>query len=312
MIDEASLHSTGFQAESGGHMDKSLSRVLGEIRGEVDAALEGFLPKPPAAPAPLCEAMAYSIFAGGKRFRPALAILVSQALGAPRERVLPAACALEMIHTYSLIHDDLPAMDDDDLRRGKPSSHKAFGEATAILAGDALLTLAFEVAAGSPPEASPASICRELAAGAGAAGMVAGQVADLEAEGAGGGLEDLEYIHTRKTGALIRAAARVGAISAGAAAETVDLAGRFGEKLGLLFQITDDILDETARTQDLGKTAGKDAAAGKLTYPALLGLEKARETARETASEALTILEEMPCPHRMLALLVEFVLDRPS
>lgn len=293
-------------------MKKELSQTLGEIRVLVDGALADFLPEAPGAPEGLCDAMSYSVFAGGKRFRPALMIIVCDALGARREAVLPAACAIEMIHTYSLIHDDLPAMDDDDLRRGKPSSHKAFGEAMAILAGDGLLTLAFEVAAGSPETADPAAICRELAAAAGPAGMVGGQAADIAAEGHRGTLEEVDRIHMRKTAALIRAAARVGAIAAGAGVEKVDLAGRFGEKLGLLFQVTDDILDQTADTDRLGKTAGKDADAGKLTYPAVLGLDAAREAAGSLASEALTILEELAPRHKMLALLVEFVLNRSS
>jgi len=293
-------------------MQEELSQALGEIRVLVDGALGDFLPKAPAAPERLCEAMSYSVFAGGKRFRPALMILVCDCLGGGREAVLPAACAIEMIHTYSLIHDDLPAMDDDDLRRSKPSSHKAFGEAMAILAGDALLTLAFEVAAGSPENAEPAAICRELAAAAGPAGMVAGQAADIAAEGRRGTLEDVDSIHTRKTGALIRAAARVGATAAGACAKKVDLAGRFGEKLGLLFQVTDDILDQTADADRLGKTAGKDADAEKLTYPAVLGLDGAREAAAALAREALTTLEELAPRHKILAQLVEFVLNRSS
>lgn len=300
-------------------MDSELSLATGEISRLVDEALGRYLPDAAAGeaggsgvPGRLSEAMRYSVFAGGKRFRPVLAVLVCDALGGVRENVIPAACALEMIHTYSLIHDDLPAMDDDDLRRGKPSSHKAFGEAMAILAGDALLTLAFEVAAGSPAGASPARICREIAAAAGPAGMVGGQVADLEAEGAGEGmrLADVVYIHKHKTAALIAAAARTGAIAAGAAERDVEHAGEFGEKLGLLFQTTDDILDETADTARLGKTAGKDAAAGKLTLTALLGLEGARDQARRLAREALQALEELPGTNTMLGSLVHYVLNR--
>ncbi len=328
----------------------------------VDAALDSFLPPESAPPGRLAEAMRYSVFAGGKRFRPVLAILVCEALGGSRDDVMPGACALEMVHTYSLIHDDLPAMDDDDFRRGKPSSHKAFGEALAILAGDALLTYAFEVAALSAR--SPAAIVLEIARGAGPAGMVAGQVADMDAEGSavtgaagqarrGAGLRPgslgqaplecrspsspaapsasdaagqarrgaqeagemrarLEYIHRNKTAALIRAAARVGAVAAGAPEEGIDAAGRFGEALGLLFQITDDVLDVTAESEALGKTAGKDAAAGKLTYPSVVGLEAARAEARAEARRALEFLEHFAPAHTILQELVGFVLERTS
>ena len=189
-------------------MKPSLKQAFDELVPAVDAALDRYLPSPLTPPGRLAEAMRYSVFAGGKRFRPVLAILICEALGGRRGDVMPAACALEMVHTYSLIHDDLPAMDDDDFRRGRPSSHKAFGEATAILAGDALLTYAFEVAAGSPPAASPARLVIELARGAGPAGMVAGQVADMEAEGKGGGRAEVEYIHLQQDR---RAHPRIGA-----------------------------------------------------------------------------------------------------
>ncbi|MCD6405932.1 MAG: polyprenyl synthetase family protein [Planctomycetes bacterium] len=294
-------------------MDRELAEATSAIADVIDRALEGYLPAAPEVPDRLAEAVSYSIFAGGKRIRPVLAVMISDALEGRRENVIPGACALEMVHTYSLIHDDLPAMDDDDMRRGKPSSHKVFGEAMAILAGDALLTLAFEVAASSPPEARPARICAEIAGGAGPAGMVGGQAADIAADGAGGGLEDVRYIHSRKTAALIRASVRVGAIAAGASEETIALVGDFGEKLGLLFQATDDILDETAETARLGKTAGKDAASGKLTLPAAVTLEGARREARRLAGEALgalEALEEVPVANTMLPRLVDYVLNR--
>lgn len=291
-------------------MNDNLKSALKRAAESADEALDGFLPRPPAAPARLAEAMRYSVFAGGKRFRPALVLFVSDALGGRAADAMPAACALEMVHTYSLIHDDLPAMDDDDLRRGKPSSHKAFGEATAILAGDALLTFAFEVAAGSPEGTNPVRLCRELARAAGPEGMVAGQAADVAGEGAAGSIEDVEYIHLRKTAALISAAAKMGAITAGAGEEKAALAGEFGVKLGLLFQITDDILDETAETGLLGKTAGKDAAAGKLTYPAVIGLDGARARAAELAREALCILEELAPSNTILSELVTYVQTR--
>ncbi len=291
-------------------MEDGLSKELAAISALVDKALDRYLPKGAGVPERLAEAMRYSVFAGGKRFRPALVIMVSDALGGRRDNAMPAACAAEMVHTYSLIHDDLPAMDDDDMRRGKPSSHKAFGEAMAILAGDALVTLAFEVVASSPRQADPARLCAELAAGAGAAGMVAGQVADIAAEGSDGDLDAVRYIHMHKTAALIRASARMGAIAAGADDGKVDLAGRYGDELGLLFQITDDILDETAESIDLGKTAGKDAAAGKLTYPKVLALEGAREAAADAARAALSILEQLGGRNTMLRGLVEYVLNR--
>jgi geranylgeranyl diphosphate synthase type II len=293
-------------------MKPSLRSAFDELVPAVDAALDGYLPAAGSPPGRLAEAMRYSVFAGGKRFRPALAILVCEALGGRRADIMPAACALEMIHTYSLIHDDLPAMDDDDFRRGKPSSHKAFGEATSILAGDALLTYAFEVAAGSPEGASPARLVVEIARGAGPAGMVAGQVADMEAEGKGGGRAEVEYIHLNKTAALIRASARAGAVAAGAPEAKVDAAGRYGEALGLLFQITDDILDVTGESSTLGKTAGKDAAAGKLTFAAVAGLEGARSEARAQADRALEFLEDFAPSHTILCELVSFVLERTS
>jgi len=293
-------------------VDPVLDRAFSEITPVIDSALDKYLPASSAPPGRLAEAMRYSVFAGGKRFRPVLAVLVSDSLGGKREYVIPAACALEMIHTYSLIHDDLPAMDDDDLRRGKPSSHKAFGEAMAILAGDALLTLAFEVAADSPAAASPARLVAEMAKGAGPAGMVAGQVADVDAEGRGGGLAEVEYIHKHKTAALIRAAARIGAIAADANEAKVAAAGRFGEALGMVFQITDDILDVTAETTALGKTAGKDAAAGKLTFPAIAGLDGARQEAQSWAGEALKSLEQFAPTHTILSQLVPYVQGRTS
>ena len=293
-------------------MNQALREAFEEISAAVDKALDACLPEDSVRPRTLAKAMRYSVFAGGKRFRPVLAVLVSNALGGRRENVIPGACALELVHTYSLIHDDLPAMDDDDLRRGRPTSHKVFGEAMAILAGDALLALAFEVAASSPPSANPARIVRELAAGCGPAGMVAGQVADMEAEGTGGTLDDVLFIHRKKTAALIRAAARIGAIAAGASEEQIEYAGSFGDALGLAFQIADDVLDVTAATKALGKTAGKDAAARKLTYPAVAGLDAARREARSQAAQALKYLEKIAPGHTILPELVRFVVERSS
>jgi len=263
-------------------------------------------------PEELVEAMAYSLFAGGKRLRPVLVLEVTDALGGRLENALPAACAIEMVHTYSLIHDDLPSMDDDDLRRGRPSSHRAFGEGVAILAGDALLTMAFETAASTPPEADPARVCREIAVGAGPAGIVGGQVWDLVHDVETGGAREVEYIHTHKTGALFRTSAKVGAVAAAAPERKIELASRFGAAVGLLFQVTDDILDETAATEALGKTAGKDAEQGKLTYPAVFGLDGARQEAGRLAGEASAVLEELASGDRMLEAFVDFVLNRTS
>jgi len=291
-------------------MNTALQGAFDEITPLVDTALDRYLPRTLSRKGRLAEAMRYSVFAGGKRFRPVLAVMLCDALGGKRENVIAGAAALEMIHTYSLIHDDLPAMDNDDLRRGKPTSHKVYGEATAILAGDGLLTLAFEVAASAPAEADPARIVRELAAGAGPDGMVAGQAADIAAEGARGDLEDVEFVHRKKTGALIRAAARIGAIAARAPEGKIELAGRFGETLGLTFQIADDILDVTQTSEKLGKTAGKDAAAGKLTYPGVAGLDAARRQARALADRGVKLLEELCPTDRILPQLVYYVVER--
>lgn len=293
-------------------MTGGLQKAFGRIVPMLEEALDLCLPPENAPPGRLAEAMRYSVFAGGKRFRPVLAISMAEALGGTVENIIPAACALELVHTYSLIHDDLPAMDNDDLRRGKPTSHKVFGEAMAILAGDALLTLAFEVAAASPPGANPVRLVKEIARGAGPAGMVAGQVADIDGEGKQGSAADVEYIHMHKTAALIRASARVAAIAAGATEARIDLAGRFGEALGLVFQITDDILDETASTAQLGKTAGKDSAAGKLTYPRAAGMENSRKRARALAGLASKCLEELCPANTILPELVSYVVERTS
>ena len=279
---------------------------LATRRIEVDAALDRYLPVAPACPPRVGEAMRYSLFAGGKRLRPVLALAAAEAIAAAnreslddgRARALPVACALELIHTYSLVHDDLPAMDNDTLRRGRPTSHVVFGEGQAILAGDALLTEAFALMAREP--ADPALASRKLHAiaivadAAGSCGMVGGQAIDLEAAGSGASFDGdgLRAMHARKTGALIRAAAAAGAVMAGAT--DLQLAGieAYASHLGLAFQIVDDILDVEGASQDLGKTAGKDAAAGKPTYPALYGLERSRHMAADCVSRALAALQE--------------------
>jgi len=261
---------------------------LEESRRLVDSALETHLPAESTEPRTLHRAMRYSVFAGGKRIRPALVIAAADLHGGQRDAVLPAACAMEMIHTYSLIHDDLPAMDDDDLRRGRPSCHKAFDEATAILAGDALLTHAFLLLArqDAPVPQRLLRLISTLAAAAGTGGMIGGQMADLESEGRDVTLAAVERIHLLKTAALIAASLTMGALMAGATGAELERMERFGRRIGLLFQITDDILDRTGDAEHLGKTVGKDEAQGKATYPAAAGMEGANSRARKLALEA--------------------------
>jgi geranylgeranyl diphosphate synthase type II len=286
---------------------------LADIRHAVEDALDAWLPRPTDPPERLHEAMRYSVFAGGKRVRPILCLLACRAAGGPDDAALPAACAVECIHTYSLIHDDLPAMDDDDVRRGKPSSHKAFDEATAILAGDALLTVAFEITAAHVADAETARrTTAELAGGAGWAGMVGGQMADLLAEGTEPDEAALRFIHPRKTGALIEAAVRCGALAARAPDETLEALTAYARAVGLAFQIADDILDETATSEQLGKTAGKDRAARKLTFPAVYGLEAARSEARRTAAEAKAALAPVGPSAEPLGRLADFIVSRSS
>ena len=274
-------------------------------RNEVDAALERYLPSAPACPPRVGEAMRYSIFAGGKRLRPILALASAEpvarghGLGAEQGRglALPAACALELIHTYSLVHDDLPAMDNDSLRRGRPTSHIVFGEGQAILAGDALLTEAFALMAREPDavalDGRKLQAIRIVAEAAGPCGMVGGQAIDLEAAGSGSAFdaEGLRAMHARKTGALIRAAAAAGAVMAGAADGEREAIERYAAELGLAFQIVDDILDVEGASHELGKTAGKDAAAGKPTYPALYGLDVSRQMAADCVERAIAALD---------------------
>ncbi|MCY4602347.1 MAG: polyprenyl synthetase family protein, partial [Acidobacteria bacterium] len=277
-------------AEAAG--EQPLAAYLQARRAEVEAALDRYLPVTPDCPETLAEAMRYSLLAGGKRLRPVLALATADAIDPDRGAALamPAACAIEMIHTYSLVHDDLPAMDDDSLRRGRPTVHVAYGEAMAILAGDGLLTEAFRVLARWPDTDDPAVVDRKLrtvervAAGAGVGGMGGGQVLDIQPVDAAAARRQpaaaaraaLRAMHERKTGALIRAAAAAGAIMAGADRATIAAVDAYAAHLGLGFQIVDDILDVEGDTAALGKTAGKDAAAGKVTYPSLVGLEQSR------------------------------------
>ena len=268
-------------------------------RSAVDTALDRLLPSPPACPRLIADAMRHTVFAGGKRLRPLLTLAAADSVTpggtANDEEVLPAACAIEMIHTYSLIHDDLPAMDNDTLRRGQPTAHVVYGEGIAILAGDALLTEAFRtLARGSGTDTASLGRRRlrtleRVAAAAGAEGMVGGQAIDVSATGAAPAVFDAERLrvmHERKTGALIRAAAVAGALMGGSSDETVDAVDRYATHLGLAFQIVDDILDVEGAQADIGKTAGKDANAGKPTYPALFGLEESRRLAARSIAEA--------------------------
>ncbi len=274
-----------------------LKTYLKEQCARVDAALDQYLPRETDLPHSLHKAMRYSVFAGGKRVRPILMLAACQAVGGDGEKAMPAACAMEMIHTYSLIHDDLPAMDDDDFRRGNPTNHKVFGEAVAILAGDALLTEAFRLmsapafAAGVPAEARLAVI-HQIASCAGSHGMVGGQVVDMESEGKSDiDLPTVQYIHTHKTGALIKAAVVAGALLGGADREKLDAITRYGSAAGLAFQIADDILDIEGTTEEIGKDAGSDQARGKATYPAVMGLAAAKQEAATMMDEAFKALE---------------------
>jgi geranylgeranyl diphosphate synthase type II len=263
-----------------------------EDRKAVDSALERLLPPEDARPASIHRALRYSVMAGGKRIRPILCLEAARTFR-PDTGVLSVACALELIHAYSLIHDDLPALDNDDLRRGRPTCHKQFGEATAILAGDALLTLAFEtLARAALPAERRVTIIQEIAGAAGTRdGMVGGQVADLEAQAETATAETLEYIHRSKTAALIRASIVAGAMSGGAGEEDLLRLRKFGELIGWAFQVTDDILDVEESSAALGKTAGKDQAQRKATYPALFGLQKSHQFARELALRAMAEIE---------------------
>jgi geranylgeranyl diphosphate synthase, type II len=283
-----------------------------ENRIAVDASLDRLMPAATAQPPSIHEAMRYSVFAGGKRIRPILCLESARIFDA---NVAPAhypACAIEFIHTYSLIHDDLPALDDDDLRRGKPTNHKKFGEATAILAGDALLTLAFETIAATPVAAERrVAMLTEISTAAGTInGMVGGQVADLEAEGKRVTADALEYIHRSKTAALIRASISSGALCAGAAPDDVARLRRFGELIGLLFQVTDDILDVEESSAALGKTAGKDAAQQKATYPAVHGLERSHQIANELATKAVAELAPYADRGSRLREIAEYLVHR--
>ncbi len=281
---------------------------------KVDAALNRYLPPATTKPKTIHKAMRYSIFAGGKRLRPVICLATAEVLRGPVDEALPLACAVECIHTYSLIHDDLPCMDNDDFRRGKPTSHKVFGEGMAVLAGDALLTIAFEMAASckSWPRYSHADIIREIAVAAGSQALIAGQVADAEGEGKKISPAELRYIHLNKTAALITTSIRLGAMSANATPAQMKNLTEFGQSLGLAFQVIDDILDVTQTTEKLGKSAGKDLKAQKATYPALLGLEKAKKEADKLTARALAALKPFGKNAEPLKAIADYLLSREN
>ena len=293
----------------------SLDEYLESRKTLVDQALELYLPAETTEPPVIFRSARYSVFAGGKRLRPILCIGAAEAVGGPIDAVMPAACALELIHTYSLIHDDLPAMDDDDTRRGKPTSHKVFGEAVAILAGDALLTDAFRIIAGRTPlgivrPETLLQVIQEVALAAGWFGMVGGQAADIEAEGRPPAEKTLHFIHTRKTGALITVSLRAGALLGGAGAGALDALTEYGRHAGLAFQIADDILNVEGDAQALGKGTGSDRSRGKLTYPALVGLETSKRLAAELVEKAVEDLRAFDGRAEPLRKIARFIVER--
>ena len=266
----------------------NLKKYLQIRQRKIDRALDGYLPKANTKPVTLHKAMRYSLFAGGKRLRPILCLAAAEACHGSIDNALPLACSLECIHTYSLVHDDLPSMDNDDFRRGRPTCHKVFGEGIAVLAGDALLTIAFQIvsSAKAAPRYDVAILLREIAVAAGSQKLIAGQVADLEAEGKNVKRDQLQFIHENKTAAILTSSVRLGAMSANANPKQLNEITKFGRALGLAFQIIDDILDVTQTSEILGKSAGKDVAAKKATYPAVIGLEKSRAEARRLTRQA--------------------------
>ncbi|MHB9096585.1 MAG: polyprenyl synthetase family protein [Syntrophales bacterium] len=294
-----------------------VKEYLAAQKAVIDQALASYLPGEENYPPVIFQAIRYSLLAGGKRLRPVLCLAAAEAVGGACGLVLPVACALELIHTYSLIHDDLPAMDNDDYRRGRPTSHKVFGEDIAILAGDALLTEAFhlmtrrELMPGMPPERL-LDVVREIAEAAGLFGMVGGQALDIRAEGKESDPETLYRMHRLKTGAMIRVSLRAGAILAGASDEQLDSLSTYGEQVGLAFQITDDILNVEGDRTLLGKETGSDAARGKVTFPALLGMEASRTRAAELIREALTSLDFFDDRAEPLRRIARYILERKS
>jgi geranylgeranyl diphosphate synthase, type II len=289
-----------------------LENFLARSTDAVNQALDRFLPSTTTAPATIHKAMRYSLFAGGKRMRPALCLGAAEACGGTQADAMPLACAVECIHTYSLVHDDLPAMDNDDYRRGKLTNHKVFGEGIAVLAGDALLTQAFEIAAQCKgwPRYSHAKVILEVARASGSLQLIAGQVADLEAEGQKVSAKQLKYIHERKTSALLCCSARLGGMSANCSPAQLKALTDFGYHVGLAFQVIDDILDVTQTSEKLGKTAGKDTKAQKATYPSIIGLEKSRRVAGELTDRAFAALKPFRGKAAALEALAQFLLKR--
>ncbi len=290
----------------------NLTQFLATRTEAVNRALDQFLPSEKTQPATIHKAMRYSLFAGGKRMRPALCLAAAQACGGREADALPLACAVECIHTYSLIHDDLPAMDNDDFRRGKPTNHKVFGDGIAVLAGDALLTQAFEIAAQAKgwPRYSHRDLILEIAKASGSLQLVAGQVADLEGEGKKISTSELRYIHERKTSALLCCSVRLGGMSANCTSVQLKALTDFGYHVGLAFQVIDDILDVTQTSKQLGKTAGKDTRSQKATYPAIVGLEKSRRIAENLTAKAFAALKIFKGKAVALEALAEFLLKR--
>jgi geranylgeranyl diphosphate synthase type II len=289
-----------------------IETYLEEGRALIDRALDDRLPAEDTPPEELHKAMRYSVFAGGKRLRPILCLAAARALGAAPEVAMIPAMAVEILHTYSLIHDDLPAMDDDDLRHGKPTSHVVFGEANAILAGDALLTFAFELLAAcpAPPPYPPTELVRGLARAAGASGMIAGQFEDMASEGKTPDAELVDYIHRHKTASLIRAAVHMGAIAGGATSAELEALCGYGICVGLAFQVTDDILNETATPEQLGKPAGSDREREKMTYVAVYGLDEARGKADDLMHGAIASLKNLPGDIEPLEAIARYVVER--
>lgn len=289
-----------------------LGQFLEAVGREVDRTLDLAIPSAATKPRTIHEAMRYSLFAGGKRMRPAVCIAAAEACGGTWDAALPMAAAVECIHTYSLIHDDLPAMDNDDFRRGKPTNHKVFGEGIAVLAGDALLTQAFEILANAKvSQRYPLkTLTLELARAAGSLQLIAGQVADLEGEGKTLTQNELRFIHERKTSALLCCSVRLGGMSAGCSLQKLEALTAFGHNVGLAFQVIDDILDVTQSTEKLGKTAGKDTTAKKATYPSILGLERSRRIAQQLTRRAFAALKPFRGKAVALEALAEFLLKR--
>ena len=282
--------------------------------GLVNRALGRFLPPARTRPVTIHQAMRYSLFAGGKRIRPILTLAAAEACGGTTAGAMPLACVVECIHTYSLIHDDLPAMDNDDFRRGHATSHKVYGEGIAVLTGDALLTQAFEIAAQAKgwPRYPHTALIREITETAGSLKLIAGQVADLEGEGENLSIAQLRYIHERKTSALLACSVRLGGMSANCTVRQLKALTDFGYNVGLAFQVIDDILDVTQTTEELGKTAGKDQAAAKATYPAIVGLEKSGKIAKKLTDKAFAALKPFKGKATALEAMAEYLLKRSN